>query len=400
MQRITVQQRRALLARRQRLVGPAPAEVEELVRSLVCLHATDPASVYLSAWARIPGFAHADLDRALYADRTLIKQLAMRRTLFVIDRDDLADVQPAAAERVAGSESRKMIKMVEEAGVATDGGDWLARAKQATLEALADGREATSTELTAEVPILQGTVRAGSGKWAADVSIAPRILTILGAEGRVVRAGNRGPWYTSRPRWATMESWLGQSRLNQSRLNQSWQPADPATAHRRMVQRWLHAFGPGTAADLKWWLGSTVAAVKRSLAELDLVEVDLGGRPGQLLAEDLDRLDDPPPDPWVALLPALDPTAMGWTDRDWYVGDHQALVYDTNGNAGPTIWCDGRIVGGWWQDPDGVVVTRLLEDIGGDAGAAVDAEAARLTGWLAGKVVMPRFPSPLSRLAS
>lgn len=185
-----------------------------------------------------------------------------------------------------------------------------------------------------------------------------------------------------------MQAWLGEC----------WQPADTGSAHRRMVQRWLHAFGPGTAEDLKWWLGSTVAAVQRSLAELEVVDVDLDGRTGYLLADDLDEvLGDHPVDPWVALLPALDPTPMGWTDRTWYLGPHKELVYDSNGNAGPTIWCDGRIVGGWWQDADGVVVTHLLEDIGRDAVAAVRSQADQLTDWLAGKVVMPRFPSPLAR---
>ena len=389
MQRIRVEQRRRFLARRQLLGGvEPPADVESLTRSLVCLHGTDPASVYLSARARLPGFGVADLDRALYQDRSLIKQLAMRRTLFVIDKDDLGDVQPAGAARVAGSESRKMIKMVEASGIATDGARWLDRARKAVLAALADDREVTSTELNAELPILQGTVRAGSGKWTADVPIAPRILTILSAEGRVVRATNRGPWYASRPRWSTMEAWLGES----------WRPADPDTAHRRMVQRWLRAFGPGTADDLKWWLGSTVAAVKRSLAELDLVEVELDGRTGYLLADDLDALlDDHDVEPWVALLPALDPTPMGWVDRDWYLGEHKPLVYDNTGNAGPTIWCDGRIVGGWWQDPEGAVVVQLLEDIGRQAAAAVDAQAAELSTWLAGKVVLPRFPSPLAK---
>lgn len=389
MQPISVQQRRTFLARRQQLAGvEPPKDVEDLTRALVCLHATDPATIYLSAHARIPGFAIADLDRALYVDRSLIKQLAMRRTLFVIDRDDLADVQPAASERVAGSESRKMIRMVEESGIAADGSRWLGRARKAVLATLADGRELTSTELNDQLPILQGTVRAGSGKWTADVAIAPRILTILSAEGRVVRASNRGPWYTSRPRWTTMEAWLGEP----------WQRADPATAHRRLVERWLRAFGPGTGDDLKWWLGSTVAAVKRSLTELELVEVDLDGRTGYLLADDREPLlDGHGVDPWVALLPALDPTPMGWTDRSWYLGEHKLLVYDSNGNAGPTIWCDGRIVGGWWQDPDGVVVTHLLEDIGQHATAQVNAEADRLTAWLAGKVVMPRFPSPLAK---
>ncbi|MBO0812242.1 MAG: AlkZ family DNA glycosylase [Microlunatus sp.] len=389
MQRISVHQRRTLLARRQQLAGiEPPKDVEQLTRSLVCLHATDPATIYLTARARMPDFSRADLDRALYEDRSLIRQLAMRRTLFVIDRDDLGVVQPAAGARVAGAESRKLIKMIESAGIAADGARWLRTATRAALSALAGGREATSTELRDEVPILQAVVRYGSGKWAADLPVAPRILTILSAEGRVVRSTNRGPWYTSRPRWMTMESWLGES----------WQPEPAAVAHRRLVERWLHAFGPGTAEDLKWWLGSTVAAVRRSLAELDLVEVDVDGGSGWLLADDLDELlEAPPVEPWVALLPALDPTPMGWTARDWYLGEHRSLVYDSNGNAGPTIWCDGRIAGGWWQDPDGTVIVHQLVDIGRDATAAVEAEAARLTDWLDGKVVMPRFPSPLAR---
>ena len=72
-------------------------------------------------------------------------------------------------------------------------------------------------------------------------------------------------------------------------------------------------------------------------------------------------------------------------------------LFDTNGNAGATIWCDGRIVGGWRQDGRGEVDVQLLEDVGREARRAIDAEAARLTGWLAGVRVLPRFPSPLCR---
>ena len=71
--------------------------------------------------------------------------------------------------------------------------------------------------------------------------------------------------------------------------------------------------------------------------------------------------------PWVALLPALDPTTMGWQARDWYLGSHKAQLFDRNGNAGPTIWLDGRIVGGWAIRDAGEVVTGLLEDVGREA---------------------------------
>jgi hypothetical protein len=163
------------------------------------------------------------------------------------------------------------------------------------------------------------------------------------------------------------------------------------------VERWLRAFGPGTAADLKWWLGSTVTAVRRALADIGAVEVDLGGQTGYLLPDDLEPPD--PVEPWAALLPPLDPTTMGWHERDWYLGPHREQLFDTAGNAGPTIWWDGRIVGGWRQDEAGAVVLQMLEDVGADALRAIETESARLTAWLDGTRVLPRFPSPLFRAA-
>jgi hypothetical protein len=86
---------------------------------------------------------------------------------------------------------------------------------------------------------------------------------------------------------------------------------------------------------------------------------------------------------------------MGWQAREWYLGDHKAALFDTNGNAGPTIWSDGRIVGGWAIRPSGEVVMKLLEDVGREAHVAIDEEAGRLTAWLRGVSSMPRFPTPL-----
>jgi hypothetical protein len=97
------------------------------------------------------------------------------------------------------------------------------------------------------------------------------------------------------------------------------------------------------------------------------------------------------------LLPALDPSAMGWTERGWYLGDHRAALFDRSGNIGPTVWWDGQIVGGWAQRRDGEVVVRLLQDMGADAAGAIDVEAARLRAWLGDIRVTPRFRTPLER---
>jgi hypothetical protein len=390
MRKIDVAERRARLARRHRLVpGHRAVSVEEAARGVVCLHATDPATVYLSARARVDGMEVADMDRALYVDRSLVKHLAMRRTLFVFPREILPFAQAGASNRVADGERRRLIRDVQKAGLHDDGKRWLAEAGEQVLVALSSGREATSTELRGEIPLLEGAIAYGEGKsWGGQVPIGPRVLTTLSAAGRIVRASNDGTWTVSRPRWAAMRSWLGEDLA----------PPPDAEGVARLVELWLRAFGPGTASDLKWWLGSTVAAVRRGLADVQAVEVDLDGQTGYLLPDDLEPTD--PVEPWAALLPPLDPTTMGWFERDWYLGPHKRELFDTNGNAGPTVWWDGRIVGGWRQSDSGDVELQMLEDVGAEGLRAVEREAAELTEWFDGTRVLPRFPSPLSKLAA
>ena len=80
MRVISDDERRARLGIRHALADPAPS-VEDAVASVVCLHATEPANVHLAAFAR-SGASRDEVDRALYEDRTVVRQLAMRRTVF------------------------------------------------------------------------------------------------------------------------------------------------------------------------------------------------------------------------------------------------------------------------------------------------------------------------------
>ena len=119
----------------------------------------------------------------------------------------------------------------------------------------------------------------------------------------------------------------------------------------------------------------------------------MDGGPAWMLSDDLEPVAEP--EPWVALLPGLDPTTMGWKAREWYVGPHAAHVFDRNGNGGPTVWADGEIVGAWAQRRDGEIAVRPLVDLGRDRRRAIDAAAGALGDLLGDTRFSVRFPSPI-----
>jgi hypothetical protein len=384
VRRIDVEQRRARLARRHHLAVPA-ADPVQATRGVVALHGTDPASVFLSIDARTVPVDVDAIERVLYEERSLIRMLGMRRTMFVVPVELAAVIQAACTKEIALRQRRTYTKLLTEAGVG-DGG-WLREVEDATAKALAARGEATGAQLSADEPRLRTQLLMAEGKrYAAKVNITTWVLFMLAADGRIVRGRPRGSWTSSQYHWSPTEIWLGGPM-----------PELPVENSRvELVRRWLASFGPGTIADLKWWTGWTTGQVKQVLAVISPEEVDLDGQTGLVPTYDVDPAE--PPEHWVALLPALDPTAMGWSERSWYLGPHAAAaLFDRSGNIGPTIWSDGRIIGGWAQRPNGEIVHRLFDDVGRDVVAEVESRAARLADWIGPVRVTPRFRTPLER---
>ncbi|MFD0362387.1 winged helix DNA-binding domain-containing protein [Nocardia sp. GCM10030253] len=388
MRSIDAAQRRARLAVRHRLATAARTdEVTDIARSLVVLHATDPATVFLSLGARSRTATPAHVEQALYEDRTLLRLLAMRRTMFVAPVELLPVLQASCADALAEKQRRTYSRFIEVAGV-IDGNarEWLADVEDETHKALLTRGAATGAQLSKDVPRLRTQVNTAPDKsYSKPTSITTWVLVILGVEGRIVRGRPNGSWASSQYTWAPVESWLPDGVATM--------PADLARAE--LVRKWLSAFGPAPVSDIKWWTGWSLGDVRKALALLDTIEVDLDGATGILLADDLEPV--PTPEPWVSLLPALDPTPMGWQSRDWYLGPHAPSLFDRNGNIGPTIWWNGRIVGGWAQRKDGEIAYRLLEDVGSDAEAMIEAEATRTNSWFGDVRAVPRFRTPLER---
>ncbi|MDJ0342306.1 winged helix DNA-binding domain-containing protein [Streptomyces sp. H10-C2] len=385
VRRIGADERRARVGVRHRLApGLRAKSAEEVTESLVALHATDAATVYLSTAARLSEAGFADVERALYKDGSLVRLLAMRRTMFVVTQASAPVVYAAAARAIAVKERAGLLKYLADGGGWDEA--WLSEVEDAVVATLAEHGETTAAQLGDYEPRLREQVVVAAGKpYEARQNVSSRIIRVLAAEGRITRRRPVGSWTSSQFRWAVAAPL----------------PELPAAeAKAGLARDWLAAYGPGTEADLKWWTGWTLTDVRKALAAVGAEQVALDEETGYVLPGDAEPV--PAAAPWAALLPGLDPTPMGWQRRDWFLPDeHRSALFDGSGNVGPTVWWDGRVVGGWAQRPDGEVVWRPLTGPGKGPGkaavAAIEAEAARLGGWLKDIRVTPRFRTPLER---
>jgi winged helix DNA-binding protein len=385
---------------------------------MVALHATDPVTVYLAARARVRSATAETVDEELYAERRIVRMLGMRRTVFVVPAPLLPVVQRACTDDVARQLRRRLERDLSNAGIGgPDAAAWLRDTEAGVLRALAARGSATGAQLAADEPRLRTQVVYVPDKsYGGPANITSRVLVLIAAEGHMIRGHRRGGWSSGQFEWFPARAWLaaaddkagsasgtgsetgaGPGRGEAGGAGPAAYEAalDAAAARAELARRWLQAFGPAPVSDLQWWAGWTGAQAKAALAALPVREVDLDGQPGVLLADD-EAFDDVAT-PAASLLPALDPTPMGWQAREWYLGPHGPALFDRTGNIGPTVWWEGRIVGGWAQRPSGEVAWRLLEDAGSDATTAISAEAAALEAWLGPARITPRFRTPLER---
>ena len=374
--------------KRHCLSGSA-AGPREVVAALVALHATDPASVYLSVLARSASSTVADTYGAMYEQRVLVRWMAMRRTLFVFARDDIPMIQAAVSTPLAAALRRQLLGRIGRNGihpqVPEDLTGWLADVEGRVEEVLDRRGSATGAELRSDEQALRSTIPPRTRSETAQGLTSP-LLTVMSTEGRLVRGTPVGAWTTRGHRWEPVTAWWpdGLPRI------------DPAEAQTSLARRWLERFGPATAEDLQWWTGWSKTTTRAALSRLQIEEVDLHGRPGiSLHGGEL----PPPEDPAAVLLPCLDPTPMGWRHREWFTAIDPALIYDTAGNIGPTIWWDGELIGSWASTSSGIR-TKIVAGRGQEAAAAVERAAARIQDRLGGTTVTPAVRTPLERRLS
>jgi len=369
--------RRRMLVARHHLARTA-STVTEATADLLALHCSDPITPHLGLWARVVDYEPAHLDRCV-ANASLWRVHAMRRTLWVASAAEIGMLGASVGDKIARAERKRLQGWLEP--VVADPERWLKPLEDAVTQRVIAQPGISTRELRAHIPELGTKVRMGSGKWVAESPVGSRLLFVLAMELRIKRSKPAGTWRSSQYGWTAPTEVL---------------PAETVSAKTDLVARYLDRFGPVTSTDIRWWSGLGVRDIKRALASLGAREVRLDAGSGWVLSE----LPIASAEEVVSLLPGLDPTPMGYKERDWFLGDHAADLFDRNGNIGPTVWVDGRIVGGWAVRSDGTVAWRALEPIATEIRAAVDVEAHRLEAWLGGLSITPRFRTPLERSLS
>jgi hypothetical protein len=406
MERLSLSAVNSYLAGRQHLMPASPSretppvagDVVQVTRDIVALHATVPTGPYLSLWARLPGFRREALDEALYKRRSLVRLLCMRTTLHAVPSDELPFFFQAYVDLPLPSELRDPASLLVLAGLCgeEDAGAMLQDLQARVLAFLAGQGPATVRQLSGAVPEFKAKVRYSTGRsYEGEFSVGSRLVPTLCARGLLVRAHVRGTWRSNLYEYAALSDWLPDVDLG---------PVSPRAARTWLVRCYLAAFGPTNFDDVCWWTGLTGGRAREALEPLapEVVEVAIEGLgDGYLmLAADAQSLRDvtAPETPLVSFLPSLDPYIMGYGDRRRFLApEHQAKVFDRAGNAMPTVWAGGRVVGAWGQRVDGSVVYGLFEPVQEGVQDLLAAEASRLEAFLDGEYLRPRSHTPFTR---
>lgn len=375
-------ERRARLSVRHRLIRDEwTDDVSQVADDMVALHSSDPVSVYLSAAARMLEPSVARIDDALYQDRSIIRHHGMRRTLWVVSREMLPVVHASCSADVAGKERRRLIQLIEAGGSIDAAQSWVDVGVDAIVEEISKKGALTTREIGAALPHLSVPITLAAGtSYSATVRAHGKLAALAAFQGRLVRTKPRGSWVSSEYAWEPLEI----------------EPLDAQEAAGELIHRWLRRFGPGTELDLRWWTGWTATKTRQALGDAGAQLASLeSGEEGWVARDDVALGTE---DSWVALLPGLDPSTMGWKQRSWYLSDAVAeRVFDRNGNAGPTVWVDGHVVGGWVQRADGTIALDVPDDVLRARGDEIDECVDRLAAVIGDTRFRVRFPSPNQR---
>ena len=388
--RVTIAERRARLARRH-LLAPSTHtdDVAAIADAVVALHSSDPVTVYLSATARMAHPSIAAVSDALYEQHAVVRHHAMRRTLWVMSPEVAREAHAACTVGLVRPEWNRTVKLhrIER--------DHRRRRRVAAR------RRARHPRRTPPARLGEHPADRPGGARADQTAAHGGRQVVRGVAGRA-HAGPAAPRLRRRHHPWTAGRHLDQRpvRVVADRCGRTRRAPRRSTRRRRgrrLVRRVLRAFGPMTT------LRRSLVARRDRRQRRRRAACRRGGggrhrrrrRPqtGWLLPDDLD-VGSLAPLTGRRCSPGSTRRRWGGTRATWYLGEHGALVFDRNGNGGPTLWVDGEIVGSWVQRKDGRIVHQLLQDVPTPARHSLERQLGELRGPVRRRAPHRALPRP------
>lgn len=320
-------------------LGPA-----EIAGVMCGAHAQILSAAELSIGRRIAGAVRADVQRALWEDRTLVKTLGPRGTVHLLPTADMP-MWTGALSALPSSVPRhpEPVRFT---------------AEQADEVIAAIGDALAETELT--VDELTNAIVERTGPWAGERTMEafqdrwPRWRQVMGTaahRGVLCFGPNRGRNVT----YTNPHRWLPGLRPD---------PGDEAV--RTLVTRYLYAYGPATSEHFARWLNippRRAVELFDGLAD-ELERVDLDGEPSWVIAGDTETPEQS--HEGIRLLPYFDAFVVAGQPRErLYPGAAATRALSPTGQAGnfPVMLVDGMVGGVWHQRRSGRKLAITVEPL-------------------------------------
>jgi hypothetical protein len=253
------------LARSHLLEPAARRRLVDVVRDVGLVQAQVLPAAELGLALRVRDATVADVRRALYDRRSIVKTWSIRGTLQLVPADEL----PLWAAAARGPHAPRPTALDKAIADALDG---RCLTRQELADAVGDKR------------LLSGW---GEHLWTPAVTGKLCFGPPQGANVTFVRA----------------DQWIG-----------GWREVDPIQARREVFLRYLRAYGPATPEDFRRWSGFGRDESRRLFDEADLDEARVEGKRAWLLAGDDGDFDLEPRS--IRLLPRYDVYVLGFRPRE------------------------------------------------------------------------------------
>ena len=377
--RLTADQANRYVLRKQCLIPRARGrDVLTVVRQVGPVRASPAIAPYLALEARLEGFTRQALEESLYDKRTLVRIRGMHGRLYIVPTEDYPAyyrvTKPLLISGMGDLDAliaSMLLQGTEDPGRSDD-------LVQRVFEVMSARGPCTLAELSALLPALNARLYHDPDRpELGHMRLGARLIPAMCAQGLLVHARPSGSWRSDLYTYAPLSYWLPTFDLE----SMSWEDA-----LRRVIWRYVAAFGPVTVGDVSHWLGGVGRQhIVAALMGLDrqLVRAQLVGSTGDyyLLDAQVDELlalvEDE--DRAVSLLPQRDSLLMAYSDVSRFVDDaFRDALFDRADESLGAVWADGRVVGVWWPGlREERVTVRFFEAVDPEI-MALTAEEARV----------------------